>query len=124
MRFNRSAPKILDEPGPSVSLGEFLRRGRYSEPFIYRYLLPMTAAIWSVSNAQALDYPAKSLIQFWVNHHLLSLTERPVWRVVKDRSRSYVNAILAALPDVRAGFPDSFPNRTDTTRRPQRKKKV
>ena len=35
------------------------------------------------------------LVRFWKNHHLLDLFQRPVWRVVKDRSRSYVNAILA-----------------------------
>lgn len=34
------------------------------------------------------------LVRFWVNHHLLDLTQRPVWRVVKDRSRSYVRKIL------------------------------
>lgn len=38
------------------------------------------------------------LVQFWVNHHLLSLLERPLWRVVSGRSRTYVNAVLAAMP--------------------------
>ena len=35
------------------------------------------------------------LVRFWANHHLLDLFQRPVWRVVKDRSRTYVQKILA-----------------------------
>jgi len=37
------------------------------------------------------------LVRFWVNHHLLDLTQRPIWRVVKDRSRTYVQKILAGI---------------------------
>ena len=36
-----------------------------------------------------------ALIRFWVNHHLLDLTQRPVWRVVSGRSRTYVRAICS-----------------------------
>lgn len=46
--------------------------------------------------------PIVTLVRFWANHHLLDLVQRPVWRVVKGRSRSYVNAICAgahAMPD-------------------------
>ena len=38
------------------------------------------------------------LVRFWANHHLLDLTQRPVWRVVKDRSRTYVQKILEGIP--------------------------
>ena len=34
------------------------------------------------------------LVRFWVNHHLLDLTGRPVWRVVAGRSRQYVVKVL------------------------------
>lgn len=44
---------------------------------------------------QMMDTPIITLVRFWENHHLLDLVQRPVWRVVKDRSRSYVNAICA-----------------------------
>lgn len=40
-----------------------------------------------------------TIIRFWENHHLLDLTQRPVWRVVSGRSRTYVDAICAgAVP--------------------------
>jgi predicted NAD/FAD-binding protein len=35
------------------------------------------------------------LVRFWVNHHLLDLFQRPCWRVVKGRSKSYVDKVLA-----------------------------
>jgi hypothetical protein len=44
---------------------------------------------------QMMEAPIMTLVRFWENHHLLDLVQRPVWRVVKDRSRSYVNAICA-----------------------------
>ena len=37
------------------------------------------------------------LVRFWVNHHLLDVLQRPIWRVVAGRSRTYVDAILAGL---------------------------
>ena len=37
------------------------------------------------------------MIRFWVNHHLLDLVERPVWRVLKGRSQAYVDACVRQL---------------------------
>ncbi len=37
------------------------------------------------------------LVRFWANHHLLDLAQRPLWRVVRGRSRTYVDAILAGV---------------------------
>ncbi len=45
--------------------------------------------------SQVMEFPVVMLVRFWANHHLLDLLQRPLWRVVKDRSRSYVNKILA-----------------------------
>lgn len=44
---------------------------------------------------QVLRFPIQMLIRFWSNHYLLDIFQRPVWRVVKGRSRSYVQAMLA-----------------------------
>ena len=44
-------------------------------------------------------------MRFWANHHLLALMDRPVWRVLKGRSRAYVDAAVARLPDVRTSAP-------------------
>jgi hypothetical protein len=47
---------------------------------------------------QVMEFPVVMLVRFWANHHLLDLLQRPLWRVVKDRSRSYVDKIIAGAP--------------------------
>ena len=37
----------------------------------------------------------RTLIRFWVNHHLLDLYQRPCWRVVSGRSKTYVDRITS-----------------------------
>lgn len=46
---------------------------------------------------QVMEFPVVMLVRFWANHHLLDLFQRPLWRVVKGRSRSYVNKIVAGV---------------------------
>jgi hypothetical protein len=38
-------------------------------------------------NADTMAFPIQSLIHFWVNHHLLNILERPLWRVVKGKAQ-------------------------------------
>lgn len=91
--------KVLEPPAAAahrdVTLAQYLERNGYSAAFRRHYLLPMCAAVWSVPNEQVLAFPVQMLVRFWVNHHLLDLTQRPKWRVVKGRSKSYVDAVLA-----------------------------
>ena len=98
LRFGREAPKVLREKQYSgMALGEYLEKHGYSESFKTDYLLPMCAAVWSVPSRQVLAFPVQMLIRFWVNHHLLDVMGRPCWRVVKGRSKSYVDEILERL---------------------------
>ena len=53
----------------------------------------MCAAVWSVPFETVLKFPIVVLVRFWVNHHLLDLFQRPVWRVVKGRGVQYVNRV-------------------------------
>jgi predicted NAD/FAD-binding protein/cyclopropane fatty-acyl-phospholipid synthase-like methyltransferase len=105
VRFGREAPSVLLPENSTkyrdVTLGQFLDEKKYGQAFRLQYVLPMCAAVWSVPQSQAEAFPVQMLVRFWINHHLLDLTQRPKWRVVKDRSRSYVNAVLKELPDVR-----------------------
>jgi len=99
VRFGRQAPEVLDPASPfaGLSFGAYLRARKFSPFFTQHYALPMCAAVWSVPAAAVLAFPAAMLVRFWVNHCLLDLTQRPVWRVVSGRSRAYVEAVVAAL---------------------------
>lgn len=94
LRFNKRAPELLDRDA-SPTLGEFLRSGNYSPQFIDRYLIPMGAAIWSAEPHMMFGMPARFFVRFFVNHGLLSLKDRPTWRVIRGGSREYVNKLIA-----------------------------
>ncbi|KAF7308922.1 Amino-oxidase domain-containing protein [Mycena kentingensis (nom. inval.)] len=105
LRFNAFARGILsekiseDQKAKEMSIGEYLAREGYSEVFKDDYLIPMTACIWSTpADKCALDFPARTLIQFLSNHHLLQITGKPSWLTIKGGSHQYVNRILSKLP--------------------------
>jgi predicted NAD/FAD-binding protein len=107
LRFNRQATRIAlgTEAAATVSLGEFLDRNRYSQPFRRMYLLPMAAAIWSCPMATMLAYPLQTFVRFCHNHGLLQIDDRPQWRTVRGGARQYVERIVRRIADVRLGDP-------------------
>ncbi len=105
LRFYRQAPRdAAGLAGQAVSLGDYLKAGRYGRAFLDDHLLPMAAAIWSAPCAEILSYPATAFIRFHDNHGLLRLSGRPVWRTVEGGSRVYVDSLRAAIRgEVRTG---------------------
>lgn len=100
IRFGNEGTEVLngDDKWSEMTLGEYLVLGGYGDAFRDEYLLPMTAAVWSVPNETMLDFPIIPLVKFWDNHHLMRpLGARPRWRVVKSRSEAYVSAIIKDL---------------------------
>ena len=53
----------------------------------------MASALWSSPASQILDFPARYLVQFMANHHMLQVKGRPEWRVVRGGSATYVRAL-------------------------------
>ncbi|KIK69619.1 hypothetical protein GYMLUDRAFT_34001 [Collybiopsis luxurians FD-317 M1] len=105
LRFNACAQTLVAKwnSGASefeeISIGEYLDKEGYSQFFRDNYLIPMTAAIWSTPPDKcALDFPARTLIQFMHNHHLLQITGKPSWLTIPGGSHQYVKTILSSLP--------------------------
>lgn len=96
LRFNASSKRWLREARPDVTLGEYLREGRYSQQFVEHYVVPMGRAIWSAEASAMLECPARFFIDFFDRHGFLNVDDRPVWQVVRGGSREYVRALLAA----------------------------
>jgi predicted NAD/FAD-binding protein len=94
VRFNREAPWLLQAPD-SPTLGEYLEKNRYSREFVGDYLVPMGAAIWSTHPARMLGFPARFFVRFLANHGMLSINERPQWRVIRGGSARYVQKLVA-----------------------------
>lgn len=96
LRFNKAAVTDLAAGRMAgLSLGDYLTRDRYSDSFMLDYLLPMGAAIWSAPLAEMMDFPAETFANFFRNHGLLSINERPQWYTVQGGSREYVRRLLA-----------------------------
>jgi len=78
LRFYKSARKDLHEQRlADITMGDYLRRGKYGVFFVQHHLLPMGSAIWSTSKTRMLDFPAAAFVRFFENHGLLSLNDRP-----------------------------------------------
>ncbi len=92
LRFNKESVADLDQGHISadMTLGDYLRRNRYSEAFIEQYLVPMGSAIWSADTQVMQEFPLQFFVRFFRNHGLLSVRNRPQWRVIKGGSRSYL----------------------------------
>ncbi len=98
LRFNKMARTI--DPG-ELSLDEFITNHGFSKIFATRYLYPMAAAIWSTGDEAIGQFPIRSLIDFFINHGLVDLKNRPQWYVVEGGSNQYVKAMLPQLKDIR-----------------------
>jgi predicted NAD/FAD-binding protein len=77
-----------------LTLGEYLAAKGYGRELIEDYVLPMGAAIWSMSARAVLAFPAESFIAFFDNHRLLHWN-RPAWRTVVGGSRAYVRKLVS-----------------------------
>ena len=101
LRFNREAVDDLQQQriASDLSLGSYLQQRGYGERFIQHYIVPMGAAIWSMSLADMLNFPLQFFLRFFKNHGLLSVTDRPQWQVIKGGSSSYVTPLSASFAE-------------------------
>ena len=92
LRFNREALNDLNQQriASDMTLGDYLKANGYSERFIQHYIVPMGAAIWSMSLHDMLGFPLQFFVRFFKNHGLLSVSDRPQWCVIEGGSSSYV----------------------------------
>jgi predicted NAD/FAD-binding protein len=94
-RFNREARELIGMNGTAPSLGVWLERKGFSRHFVERLIVPQAAAVWSADPEQMWSFPASFMAEFFDNHGMYSLRDRPRWRTVGGGSRSYVEAISA-----------------------------
>lgn len=114
MRFNRDGTLDLDRVPPDRTVGDYVTERGFSQQFAQQYLFPMGAAIWSCPFDDFARFPIRFILEFYVNHGLLSLRNRPVWRVIRGGSRRYVDRLVEPFRDrIRLRCPVGSVQRTD-----------
>lgn len=90
VRFNKAGEQLLENEQENETVGEFFERNNFSPQFIEQYFMPMGAAIWSASFETFRQFPIRFIAEFYHNHGLLGVTNRPQWRVITGGSRQYI----------------------------------
>ena len=98
-RFQREARELLSSEGDGPSLREYLEQRSYSSEFVERVIVPQAAAVWSADPRQMWSFPARFLAQFFYNHGMLALKDRPKWRTIVGGSHRYVERLVAPFSE-------------------------
>lgn len=101
IKFNKAAIKLVENSQISndITLDQFIEQLKLGEYFKNYYLLPMAGAIWSCPLELVKNYPAKTFLQFFYNHGLLTIFNQPQWYTVKGGSKEYVKKLTANFKD-------------------------
>lgn len=103
LRFNTLCKTIYAEKSAEQfghgTLGEFLTQNSFSNDFNKNYILPMCAAIWSSSLDDIKAFPLAFFLQFFNNHGLLNIADRPQWRTIVGGSREYIEPLTKGFAD-------------------------
>ena len=95
--FYKTADKMNEKNFVNQTLGEFLKSRKMSNYFINFHLIPMVSSIWSMPTELAYEMPMSLFINFFQNHGLFKIKNRPQWYTVSGRSRVYVKKILETI---------------------------
>lgn len=99
-RFNKISIDILDKPAyKDYSLKKYIQEFGFGEEMLWKYLVPMSSAVWSTPMDKMLDFPAVSLIRFFKNHGFLGLNTQHQWYTLKNGSQSYKEILIKPFKD-------------------------
>ncbi|MFT5387759.1 MAG: putative NAD/FAD-binding protein [Candidatus Omnitrophota bacterium] len=94
-RFNKESLEVLDNPHfNDYSVDQYVTEKGYGKNMLYKYLIPMSSAVWSTPIDLMLQFPITTLVQFFKNHGFLGMTTQHQWRTVVQGSESYKKKIM------------------------------
>lgn len=99
-RFNKEAVKDLGNTAyAGYSIGQYVKEKGFGEDMLQRYLIPMSASLWSTPMDKITDFHAQSLIRFFFNHGFLGLNTQHKWYTVTNASKTYRDIIMKPFKD-------------------------
>ena len=98
LRFNKEATQYFidhkEEAPDKMTLEDYLLKNRYSKEFMEYYIMPMGAAIWSASREEMRQFPLHFFVRFFHHHGMLTVDQRPQWKVLKGGSKTYIPKMI------------------------------
>ena len=99
MRFNKLAKRFADEGDEQTMMQDFAEQHGLGEMFYDKYLIPIAASIWSADPRKVARFPMRFMAQFFRNHGMLNVWNRPQWRTIKGGSRTYMAELTRSFAD-------------------------
>jgi uncharacterized protein len=94
-RFNKECEEVLtDQRFAEMTLAEYVKVKKYGSDFLYKYLAPMSSAVWSTPIDLMMQFPAFSLVRFFKNHGFLGLNTQHQWYTIENGSQSYRELLI------------------------------
>ena len=81
--FYKEAEKMDETKYHDLLLGDLLKSKKMSDYFVNFHIIPMVAAIWSMPLDLAKQMPVSLFLNFFKNHGLFKIKNRPQWYTVK-----------------------------------------
>jgi predicted NAD/FAD-binding protein len=94
LRFNEDALTVLEREDAEMTVGDYLGERDFGDAFVEHYLIPMGASIWSCPPGTFRRFPMRFVAEFFQNHAMLQVGDRPTWRVIKGGSARYVEVLV------------------------------
>ncbi|MES2761730.1 MAG: FAD-dependent oxidoreductase [Bacteroidota bacterium] len=99
-RFNKVSVEILDDPKyENYTLAQYIKEFKFSKEMLWKYLVPMSSAVWSTPMDKMLDFPAVALIRFFKNHGFLGLNTQHQWYTLQNGSQAYREILIKPFRD-------------------------
>jgi len=99
-RFNKESVKILNDPEfKNYSLKEYIKAFNYGDDMLWKYLIPMSSAVWSTPMEEMLNFPIVTLVRFFKNHGFLGLDTQHQWYTLENGSQSYRKLLIEPFKD-------------------------
>ncbi len=99
-RFNKESIETLsDLQYATCTVKEYVEKKKFGEDMLWKYLIPMSSAVWSTPMDKMLDFPINTLVRFFHNHGFLGLNTQHQWYTVKGGSREYRDRIITPFKE-------------------------
>ncbi|MBO1255272.1 FAD-dependent oxidoreductase [Alteromonas sp. 5E99-2] len=99
IKFNKVCKQVIEDKTDTdgLTLFDFIQHNKLSQDFANNYILPMCAAIWSASLDDVKQFPLTFFLQFFNNHGLLNIKDRPQWYTLVGGSSSYIEPLTSGF---------------------------